>query len=226
MLLKFNLFDLFYLSFVQLILSTVLVLSPARGIGTRFRWTGSRVTEVLVGGVGAAAISAVACVLTHELWGRPIGGLETAAYLLVIASVVVIALQPDLNFVGQVFYASYPAAAFTFIVYAAFIAVVATHSILETLTASLVILLDLGAFVVWISNINYVSDVLCRTRRSRPLPRPIPAISRSCRCTSRPTTSLLSCSSRRSRRSSGSTTRTSRWSSSTTTPRIRPCGAR
>jgi hypothetical protein len=106
-LLKFNLFDLFYLSFIQLMLSTVLVLSPARGVGTRFRWTGSRVTEIFVGGVGAAAISAVACVVTHELWGLPIGGLETAAYLLVIASVVVMALQPDINFVGQVFYSSY-----------------------------------------------------------------------------------------------------------------------
>jgi hypothetical protein len=42
-------------------LSTVLVLSPARDIGTRFRWTGSRITEVLFGCVGAVAISAAAC---------------------------------------------------------------------------------------------------------------------------------------------------------------------
>ena len=62
----------------------------------------------------------------------------------------------------------------TFIVYAVFIAVVATHSILEMLTASVVILLDLGALVVWTSNINYVSDVLCRARRSRPLPKADP----------------------------------------------------
>ena len=174
MLLKFSIFDLFFLSFVQLVLSTVLVLSPARGVGTRFRWTGSRITEVLVGGVGAAAIAALACVLTHALWGLPIGGLETAAYLLVIVSVIVMALQPNTNFVGQVFYASYLSASLTFIVYAAFIAVVATHSILEMLTASLVIVLDLCAFVVWISNINYVSDVLCRARRSRPLPKADP----------------------------------------------------
>jgi cellulose synthase/poly-beta-1,6-N-acetylglucosamine synthase-like glycosyltransferase len=174
MLLKFNIYDLFFLSFVQLVLSTMLVLSPARGVGTRFRWTGSRITELFVGGVGAAAISAVACVLTHELWGLPIGGLETAAYLLVITSVVVMALQPNTNFVGQVFYSSYLSASLTFIVYAAFIAVVATHSILEMLTASLVILLDGAAFVVWISNINYVSDVLCRARRGRPLPKADP----------------------------------------------------
>ena len=36
-LLNFNIYDLFVFSFVQLILSTVLILSPAHDIGTRFR---------------------------------------------------------------------------------------------------------------------------------------------------------------------------------------------
>jgi cellulose synthase/poly-beta-1,6-N-acetylglucosamine synthase-like glycosyltransferase len=174
MFLKFNIYDLFFLSFVQLVLSTILVLSPARTIGARFRWTGSRITELLVGAVEAVAISAVACVVTHEIWGLPYSSLETGAYLLVVVSVVVMALQPNTNVVGQVFYASYLSASFAFIVYAAFIAVSATHSILEALTASLVIVLDLAALVVWISNINYVSDVLCRSRRTRPLPQADP----------------------------------------------------
>jgi len=173
-LLKFNLYDLFVLSFVQLTLSTALVLSPARDIGTRLRWTGSKITEVLVGSLWAAGISAATCVLTHLLWGLPMDGLETAACLLVVTSVVVMVLQPDVNVIGQVFYASFAAAAFTFISYAAFIAVVAPHSVLEMLTASFVILLDLAAFIVWISNISYVSDVLCRARRSRPLPKADP----------------------------------------------------
>src|ERR1700689_4417749 len=174
MFLKFNIYDLFFLSFIQLVLSTILVLSPARTIGARFRWTGSRITELLVGAAEAVAISAVACVVTHEIWGLPYSSLETGAYLLVVVSVVVMALQPNTNVVGQVFYASYLSASFAFIVYAAFIAVSATHSILEALTASLVILLDLAALVVWISNINYVSDVLCRSRRTRPLPQADP----------------------------------------------------
>jgi cellulose synthase/poly-beta-1,6-N-acetylglucosamine synthase-like glycosyltransferase len=169
-LLNFNLYDLFFLSFVQLVLATVLVLSPARDISTRFRWTGSRITEVMVGSVAAVAISAVACVITHELWGLPINGIATAAYLLVIVSVIVMALRPDCNVVGQVFYASYVSASVTFIGYAVFLAYIATRSILEMVTASLVILLDVGACVVWMSNINYVSDVLCRARRGRPLP--------------------------------------------------------
>jgi cellulose synthase/poly-beta-1,6-N-acetylglucosamine synthase-like glycosyltransferase len=175
MLLKFNLYDLYVLSFVQLIVSTVLVLSPAREIGTRFRWTGSRITEVLIGSVGAVAISAVTCVLTQVLWGLPIGSLETAAFPLVVVSIVVIALQSDRNVVGCVFYASFGSASLAFIIWAAYIAVVAPTSILETLTASLVLLLDVAAFLVWMSNINYQSDVLCRSRRGRPLPKADPS---------------------------------------------------
>lgn len=169
-----SLYDLSFLSFVQLILSTVLMLSPARDIGTRFRWTGSRITEVILGGAGAVAISVAACVLTHEVWGPSFGGLATCAYLLVVVSVVVMALRPDCNVVGQVFYASYASASVIFIIYAAWIAVLATRSIIEMVTASLVILLDLAALVPWISNVNYLSDVMCRARRSRALPRADP----------------------------------------------------
>jgi len=169
------LYDLLFLSFVQLILSTVLVLSPARSIGSRFRWTGSRITEVIVGGIGAVAISAAAVGITHAVWGLPVVGLGTGAYLLVIVSVVVMALRPDINLVGQVFYASYASAAVVFIAYAAFIAFVATRTVPEMVTSSLVIVLDLAAFVVWMSNMNYVSDVLCRARRGRPLPVADPA---------------------------------------------------
>jgi cellulose synthase/poly-beta-1,6-N-acetylglucosamine synthase-like glycosyltransferase len=167
---SFNLYDLFVLCFVQLVVTTLLVLSPARDFDTRFRWTGSRVTEVILGAVGAAAISAFSCFVTRVLWGLPLGGLETAAYILTVVSIVVIGLRPDCSVVGKVFYASYAAAGFTFLAFAGLVASAATHSIAEALTSSLLILLDLGAFLVWNSNINYVSDVLCRTRRSRPLP--------------------------------------------------------
>ena len=175
MLLDLSLYDLSVLAFVQLVVSTVLVLSPAREMGSRFRWTGSRMTEVVVSGVGAVAITAVSCVLTQVLWGLPIAGLETAAYLLVVVSIVVIALQPDRNVVGQVFYASFASASLAFLLWAAYLAVVAPRSILETITASFVLLLDLAALLVWMSNINYQSDVLTRVRRGRPLPKADPS---------------------------------------------------
>jgi len=171
---RFDLYDLFLLCFVQLVVSTVLVLSPLRDIDTRFRWTGSRITEVLLGAVGAVVIAAVSCYLTVELWGLPSPGLETAAYLLVLFSVAVIIARPDCSVIGKVFYASYAAAGFTFLAFAALVAAAATRSIVEALTSSLLILLDLGAFLVWNSNINYVSDVLCRTRHGRQPPQADP----------------------------------------------------
>src|SRR5919201_2728428 len=168
--LKFHLYDLFVLSFVQLVLTTVLVLSPAREVGSRFRWTGSRLTEVLVSGVGALAITAVSCVLTQLLWGLPIDNLESAAYPLLIVSVVVIALQPDRNLVGQVFYAAFASAFTVSIIWAGYLAIVAPRSIGETVTDSVALLVDVAAALVWLSYINYASDVLCRGRRGRPLP--------------------------------------------------------
>jgi cellulose synthase/poly-beta-1,6-N-acetylglucosamine synthase-like glycosyltransferase len=174
MLTSLRLYDLFTLSFVQLVVSTVLVLTPARHLDTRLKWTGSRFTEVALGTIGAAFVAAVSCFLTAVLWGLPIRGVESAAYLLVIFSVIVIIARPDCSVVGKIFYASYAAAGFTFLGYAAVVALHATRSIAETLTASLLIVLDLGAFLVWNSNINYVSDVMARTRRSRPFPIPDP----------------------------------------------------
>ena len=167
---SFRLYDLFILSFVQLVVSFVLVLSPARNIDIRFRWTGSRITEVILGGLVAAAVAAVSCFLAAVLWALPIRGLEAAAYVLVVFAVVVIIVRPDTSVIGKIFYASYAAAGFTFLGYAAVVAANSTRSIAEALTASLLLLLNLGAFLVWNSNINYVSDVMGRTRRSRPLP--------------------------------------------------------
>jgi cellulose synthase/poly-beta-1,6-N-acetylglucosamine synthase-like glycosyltransferase len=167
---SFRLYDLYILSFAQLVVATVLVLSPARRIDTRFRWTGSRITEVILSALGAAAIAAVAAFGSISLWGLPTKSVEAAAYLLAIFSLVVIICRPDTGVIGKVFYASYAAAGLTFLGYAGVVAWHSTRSLAETLTASLLIMLDLGAFLVWNSNINYVSDVMCRTRRSRPLP--------------------------------------------------------
>jgi cellulose synthase/poly-beta-1,6-N-acetylglucosamine synthase-like glycosyltransferase len=171
---SFRFYDLFVLSFVQLVVTTVLVLSPARNLDTRFRWTGSRVTEVVLGGLGAAALAAVSALLAALLWGLPLNRLGVAAYPLVIFSLVVIIVRPDTNVVGKLFYASYAAAGFTFLGFAALVAANSTRSVAEALTASFLLLLDLGAFLVWNSNINYVSDVMCRTRHGRPLPQADP----------------------------------------------------
>ncbi|HEX4430473.1 MAG TPA: glycosyltransferase [Frankiaceae bacterium] len=169
-----RLYDIFTLSFVQMLVSTVLVLTPIRNLDTRLRWTGSRFTEVALGTVGAAAIAAISCYLTVVLWGLPAKSVESGAYLLLIFSVVVIIARPDNSVVGKIFYASYLCAGFTFLAFAAYVAMHSARSIGETLTASVLIILDLGAFMVWNSNISYVSDVMCRTRRTRAFPVPDP----------------------------------------------------
>jgi hypothetical protein len=167
---SFTFYDIFILSFVQLVVCTVLVMTPARRADTRFRWTGSRVTEVILGGIGAAMVAVVSVALAALLWGLPIKGLEVAAYPLAVFSIVVIMARPDCGVVAKLFYSSYAAAGFTFLAYAVIVATKATRSIAEALTASLLLGLDLAAFLVWNSNVNYVSDVMGRTRRSRPLP--------------------------------------------------------
>ncbi len=174
MLRQFNLYDLFIVSFVQLLLTTVLVLSPARELDTRLRWSRSKFTEVVLGALGAVAISAFSCFVTFEVWGKPAGGLEVAAAVLAIFGVLAITLRPDTRVVGSVFHASYLTSGFTFLAFAGYVAAAATHSVAEAFTSSFLLLLDLAAFMVWGSNVNYVSDVLCRRRRSRPLPKADP----------------------------------------------------
>jgi cellulose synthase/poly-beta-1,6-N-acetylglucosamine synthase-like glycosyltransferase len=163
-------YDLFILGFVQLVVCTVLVLSPARNIDTRFRWTGSRLTEMLLGAIAAAFVAGVSAYLSIVLWGLPNNSASQAAYLFAIFSLVHIIVRPDCGVVGKLFAASFAAAGFSFLGYAVLVAAHASRSIAETITASVLIILDLCAFLVWNSNINYVSDVMSRSRRSRPLP--------------------------------------------------------
>ena len=170
MLRELHLYDLFVLSFAQLVLATILVLSPLRELDARFRWKGSKIADVVPGVLGAAAISAAACFATAEVSGLPVGGLEIAAYILTIVSVVVIALRPDCGVFGQVFYASFLAAGISFIAFAALVAGTFARSIGEEVASSFLIFLDLVAFIVWGSNVNYVSDALSRTRHGRPAP--------------------------------------------------------
>jgi cellulose synthase/poly-beta-1,6-N-acetylglucosamine synthase-like glycosyltransferase len=167
---RFDLYNLYILCFVQLVVSTVLVLSPARKFDTRFRWTGARLTEVALGTVVAVLVASLSSYLTVLLWGLPAKSVQVGAYVLVVFATVVIIARPDTSVVGKIFYASYAAASVTFLWYAAVVAANATRSVAESVTASFLILLNLGALLVWSSNVNYMSDVLGRTRRSRPLP--------------------------------------------------------
>ena len=143
----FNLYALFVLSFVQLVLSTLIVLSPARHLDSRLRITGSRVTEVLVGTVGTAVVSAVSSFITAELWGFAAAQIETAALLLMLFTVAVMTFRSYMAIAGEIFYTSYLGAGLTSMAFAGLIASAASRSIFEALTATLWILLSLSSAV-------------------------------------------------------------------------------
>ena len=172
--LHFNFNALFVLSFVQLVLATLILLSPARQLDSRARFTGSRVTEVLLGGAGAAAVSALAGFITIELWGFPSDEVEIGAFLLTAFSVLAMIVRSHLTAAGEIFYASYTGAWVTCLTFSVLVATKAPRSAFEAVLAGVWILLSISAFVLWTSAINYVSDVLCRTRHSRPVPEADP----------------------------------------------------
>ena len=171
---NFTLYDLYIVGFLQLVVATLLVLSPARRFDTRWRWTGSRFTQIGLEVLAAAAIAAAAGALGVVLWGLPINGAGVASYVLVAFSFIVILARPHTAVVGKVFYAAYASAGFTFLAYAAWVTANATRTIGEAITASVLLLLDLCAFLIWNSNANYTSDVMSRTRHSRTLPEADP----------------------------------------------------
>jgi cellulose synthase/poly-beta-1,6-N-acetylglucosamine synthase-like glycosyltransferase len=170
----FSFYDLFITAFMQLMVTTVLVFSGLRNLENRLRWSGSRILEILVGAAMASGLAALACVLAIVVWGLPAQGAQGAAFVLALVSILVVIARQDVSVVGKVFSAAYAAAGFTYLGYSGVVVVNATRSIGETITAFILILLGVGSFMVWYSNINYVSDVMCRTRPSRPLPKADP----------------------------------------------------
>jgi cellulose synthase/poly-beta-1,6-N-acetylglucosamine synthase-like glycosyltransferase len=166
----FSLYVLFVLAFVQLFIATALIMTPLREFRVLGRWSGSRPIEVLLSAVATAAFLALAGVLAHVLWNLPVDGLEVAACILFAFTLVVIVLRPDTNFIGQVFYAAFASSGLSFIAYAALIASAAAHTFTEGLTAALFLILDVAALLIWNSNVNYATDVMCRTRHSLPQP--------------------------------------------------------
>ena len=141
--------------------------ASTRGFGGRARGS----PRSSLGALGAAAVATISCFLTNLLWGLPLGGLEARGLPLghrfrsSSSSFV-----PDCSVVGKVFYASYAAAGFTFLGFAALVAVERDH--VDRRDPDCVAAAPArprrvpGVEPI----INYVSDVMCRTRRSRPLP--------------------------------------------------------
>jgi len=98
---QFNLYDLFIVAFAQFDLDDGAGTESCREFDTRFPVDRLQDHRSPPRRSQRVAISALACFVTYEVWAKPVGGLETAAYLLAIFGVVVIVLRPDTGVVGS-----------------------------------------------------------------------------------------------------------------------------
>lgn len=166
----FRFYDLYVTGFVQLAITTILVFGPARTLDLRLRWRGSRFIQVLFGTLGAIALAAGSSAVAALLFDLTLQRAGSSAYLLAIASIIVVVMRSEVGIMGRLFSASYTAAGLTFVGYAASVAADSTRSVGEMISASVFVLMGTGAFIVWNSSISYASDVMTRSTRGRPLP--------------------------------------------------------
>ncbi|HEX3841269.1 MAG TPA: glycosyltransferase [Acidimicrobiales bacterium] len=155
------LFSFFVVCAVALGLATLLLAAVARHI---------RHASRLVGAVLAAAVYFAAGWIAAELWALPPGPVEAAEIFCFAVSLVVIALQPAWNPVGQLFMGTFAAAALAYLTFAAAITVDGNLSIIGALASAILFVLELCALALASSFAFETCDVLCRVRHSREFP--------------------------------------------------------
>jgi cellulose synthase/poly-beta-1,6-N-acetylglucosamine synthase-like glycosyltransferase len=152
---------LFLTCFVSLAAATVLLLA----FGDRVR-VASRVLGLTLG-VALAAAAGQAAARLWQLDPRPVLAAEA---LLVVVTVVVVAARPLWNPVGQVFFASFAAAALAYLAFAATVTFAGGLSPPGVAASALLLALETGALLLSGSFAFESCDVLCRVRWSRPPP--------------------------------------------------------
>jgi glycosyltransferase involved in cell wall biosynthesis len=160
------LLTLFLICFVSLAAATVLLLA----FGDRLR-VASRVLGLALGVVVAVAAGQAAA----RLWlldPRPVLAAEA---LLAALTAVVVAARPLWNPVGQVFFASFAAAALAYLSFAATVTFAGGLAPAGVAASALLLVLETAALVTSGSFAFESCDVLCRVRWSRPPPRFDPA---------------------------------------------------
>jgi glycosyltransferase involved in cell wall biosynthesis len=156
------LLSLFLVCFVALVAATVLLL----GFGDRVRVANRALG--LVAGVALAVGAGQAAARLWRLEPRPVLAAEA---LLIATTVAVVAARPLWNPVGQVFLASFAAAALAYLAFAADVTFAAGLSLAGVAASALVLVLEASALLLSGSFAFESCDVLCRVRWSRPPPR-------------------------------------------------------
>jgi cellulose synthase/poly-beta-1,6-N-acetylglucosamine synthase-like glycosyltransferase len=160
------LFALFMVCVVDLGLSTILLIT----LGGRMRRS-SRLAGLILG----AGLIFASSQIGAAVWG--LGGTELtiAEILVVIPLAIVIWLEPSWNPVGQVFFANFLGAAFTYLLFAAGITIAGHLSLIAAVASALLFCLEALALTLSSSFAFETCDVICRTRHSRHIPQLDPA---------------------------------------------------
>jgi len=157
---------LFLTCFVSLVVATVVLLA----FGHRVR-VASRVLGLTLGVVLAVAAGEAAA----RLWRLDPKPVLAAEVLLAVLTVMVVAARPLWNPVGQLFFASFAAAALAYLAFAATVTFAGGLSPPGVAASALLLVLETAALVLTGSFAFESCDVLCRVRWSRPPPRFDPA---------------------------------------------------
>jgi Glycosyltransferase like family 2 len=157
---------LFLTCFVALAAATVLLLAFGDRVPVASRVLGLASGVALAVGAGQAA---------GRLWRLDPGPVRVAEVLLVVLAALVVAARPLWNPVGQVFFASFAAAALAYLAFAATVTVAGGLAPAGVAASGLLLVLETAALVLSGSFAFESCDVLCRVRWSRPRPRFDPA---------------------------------------------------
>jgi glycosyltransferase involved in cell wall biosynthesis len=156
------LLTLFLTCFVALAAATVLLLAFGDRLRVASRVLGLALGVALAVGAGQAAA---------RLWRLDPRPVLAAEVLLVALTAVVVAARPLWNPVGQVFLASFAAAALAYLAFAATVTFAGGLSPAGVAASALLLVLEASALLLSGSFAFESCDVLCRVRWTRPPPR-------------------------------------------------------
>ena len=155
------LFAFFMVCVVELGLATLLLLT----LGDRIRFASRIVAFPLVAGL--IYLAGWLAALAWNLAPGPVIGAEVFVFLVTSAVIVVRGVW---NLVGQVFFASYVAAALAYLAFAAMVTVADGLSFIASVASALLFVLELSALSLSASFAFETCDVICRVRHSRHFP--------------------------------------------------------
>jgi cellulose synthase/poly-beta-1,6-N-acetylglucosamine synthase-like glycosyltransferase len=157
------LYSAFLVCSLNLGLSCLLLLT----MGRRVRF-GSRAVGILLGAAGVFGAGYLAALA----WSLPSPPVEASEVFIMCVVVAIAALRGEWNPFGQYFFASFVAAALSYLGFAADVTIAGHFSLVGALASAALFLLELAALCIASSFAFETCDVICRVRHTRQFPTP------------------------------------------------------